>query len=75
MSTKRGRPPLPPEQRKTVPVTVWMTADVFQVVCRISGRLDKDLSEIGRAYFERLAERDRELIAQNKSVELELTTR
>jgi len=73
--SKRGRPSLPPEQRKTVAVTVWMTETVFRSVCRISGRVDKDLSEIGRAYFERLAKRDQELLAQNKSVELELTSR
>ncbi len=73
--SKRGRPPLPPEQRKTVAVTVWVTETVHAAVCRVSGRTDKDLSEIGRAYFERLAQRDRELRAQNKSTELEITTR
>lgn len=73
--SKRGRPLMPPDQRKTVAVTVWVTETVHAAVCRVSRRVDKDISEIGRAYFERLAQRDRELAAQNKSPDIEMTTR
>ena len=62
MSSKRGRPPLPPERRRCVALTVWVRPDVADGMFLMMGRNRRALSEWTSAQFERLLARERELI-------------
>lgn len=62
MSTKRGRPPLPPDQRRHVRVTVAVTADVADAVDGYAKRHRfESVSEALNQLLERLARREQEL--------------
>lgn len=65
MSSKRGRPPLPPERRRHVRVTVAVTADVADAMFIYAQRKREPLSTLLSRIFERIAER--ELTAYQKS--------
>lgn len=67
MSTKRGRPPLPPERRRHVRVSVAVTADVADAVFVYAQRKREPLSVILSRLLERMAARERELTAYQKS--------
>lgn len=62
--SKRGRPPLPPERRRCVRVTVWVRPDVAEGMYAVMGRRREELSRWTSQQFERFLARERELIAQ-----------
>ena len=65
--SKRGRPPLPPEQRRHVRVSIAVTEDVADAVFVYAQRKREPLSAILNRLLERMAERERELTAYQKS--------
>lgn len=60
---KRGRPPLPPEKRRSVKVTVWVRPDVADNMFQAMGRRRDELSRWTSHQFELFLQRERELIA------------
>ena len=63
---KRGRPPLPPERRRHVRVTVAVTADVSDALFIYAQRKREPLSVALGRLLERLAHREQELtVSQN----------
>lgn len=62
MSKPRGRPPLPPERRRHVRVTVAVTADVADAVLVYAQRHRfESVSEALNKLLERLAQREQQL--------------
>lgn len=62
MSKPRGRPPLPPERRKTVRITVAVTDDVSDAVFIYAQRHRfESVSEALNQLLERLARREQQL--------------
>lgn len=61
--SKRGRPPLPPERRRSVPITIWVRPEVAEGMYRMMGRNHRTLSTWAAGQFERILCRERELIA------------
>lgn len=60
---KRGRPPLPPERRRHVRVTVSLSAEVADAMFTISHQKDEPVSHILNRLLERMLARNRELTA------------
>jgi len=67
MSSKRGRPPLPPSQRRCVKVTVWVRPDVADSMFAAMGRRREELSRWTSRQFELFLIRERELVASQIS--------
>lgn len=63
MSKQRGRPPLPPEQRRHVRVTVAVTEECSNGLFLYAQRHRAELSVALSKLLERLARRERELDA------------
>lgn len=64
---KRGRPPLPPERRRHVRVSVAVRADVADAVFVYAEKQDITVSQMVNRLFERLAQRESELTTYQKS--------
>lgn len=74
MSMKRGRPPLPPERRRHVRVTIAVTDDVSAGLFIYARRKREDLSVALSKLLARLAKREHELsVYRNRENELPLT--
>lgn len=64
--SKRGRPPLPPERRRAVRITVAVTADVSDALFLYAQRKREPISVALGRLLERLAHREQELtVSQN----------
>lgn len=59
--SKRGRPPLPPERRRHVRITIAVTDDVSDGLFIYAQRKREDLSVALSKLLARLAEREHEL--------------
>ncbi len=58
---KRGRPPLPPDRRRHVRVTVSVRADVADAMFTYAHAKDTAISALVNRMFERFVERQRTL--------------
>lgn len=65
--SKRGHSSLPAERRKDVRVTVRLEADVADAVFVFAGRHRTTISQLTRAYFDRLLHRDPEGMSDKAS--------
>lgn len=66
MSNRRGRPPLPPERRRAVRVTVAVTADVSDALFLYAQRKREPISVALGRLLERLAEREQQLLVHDR---------
>lgn len=64
---KRGRPPLPPDRRRAVRVTVSVTAEVADAMFIYAHQRDIAISKIVNRMCERFVERQHELNCIPKS--------
>jgi len=60
---KRGRRPLPPGQKRATAIHVRVTVRLAEDLYAFAGRRRTSLSALTRRYFERLLERERELLS------------
>lgn len=71
---KLGRPPLPPERRRSVRISVAVTEDVGNGLYDYANRQRMDLSVVLSRLFERLVKREQELgVYRNRQNELTST--
>ena len=64
---KRGRPPVPPEQKRVVKMQIRVTTQLADRLYTLALRRRTDVSTLTRAFFERLAASEFQTDEINKS--------